>query len=112
MLGDMETKDWLLICTSIAAVVAVFWKTLFGSDKEVRDWAEKRFVSKEIFDLHLDQVKEELGGFREQIAKQHADNRADRATDRDLLIEIVKAVGAKMPPPRRGERPSDPNLRR
>jgi hypothetical protein len=109
VLGDMEIKDWLLICTSIAAVASVFWKALFGGEKELRTWAEKEFVRREVFDLHLQDVKDEIAGFRAQIADQHRDNH-------NLLMEIIRSVGGKVPPQPvqpsyRRERPSDPGRR-
>lgn len=110
MLGDMETKDWLIVCSCIGTVVAIFWKTIFGGDREMRSWAEKEFVRREIFDLHQDQVAKELTGFREQIVKMHEDNRSDRSTDRALMMEILRAVGGT-PPTTRRERPSDPGRR-
>lgn len=99
----METKDVLLLCSCACACVAIFWRTIFGEDKKMREWAEKEFVRKEMFELHMEQ-------FGKQMAKMHEDNRADRSADRALLIEIVQAVGGKIPPPQqsRRDRPSDP----
>lgn len=106
----MEPKDWIVLASCLATVVTIFWKSLFGGEKEVRAWAEREFVRRELFDLHQDQVAQKLEAFEGKIVSMHEDNRTDRATDRALMLEILKAVGGNMPQqrPSRRDRPSDP----
>lgn len=108
MTRDMqEIKDWLYIGGFIAAAVALFWKTILGGDKDVKEWADKRFVSKELFDIHLLQLQKDVSDLKTQQTGMHSENR-------EWQVAILNAVGGTPPnklPNGRRERPSDPGRR-